>query len=137
MKHFTLRLQDATGAEDISEVSSFVGEDSSGSFGILAGHARTMTSLVTGLARFRREEGDYTYLAAPGALLYFNDEVLTLTTRHYFLDRDYTCIVQALREQLVAEEQALQAMKESLHTMEEEVLKRLWELGRVRGVAGG
>ena len=37
MKAFTLRLQDATHAEEITGVTSFVGEDASGSFGILAG----------------------------------------------------------------------------------------------------
>ena len=31
----------------------FVGEDTSGSFGILADHSRMMTTLVVGLARFR------------------------------------------------------------------------------------
>ena len=130
MKRFTLRLQDATRTEDIPDVSSFVGEDSSGGFGILAGHARMMTSLITGLARFRKGEGDFSYLAVPGALLYFNDNLLTLTTRHYFLDDDFTRIVQTLRNELLAEEEALHSMKQSLHRMEEEVLKRLWDLGR-------
>ena len=34
-------------------MASFIGEDDSGSFGILAGHARMMTMLGFGLARFR------------------------------------------------------------------------------------
>jgi F-type H+-transporting ATPase subunit epsilon len=130
MRYFTLQLQDATKAEEIAEVSSFVGEDSSGSFGILAGHVRTMTSLVPGLARFRVGEGDSTYLATPGALLYFNDDVLTLSTRHYILDDDYMRIIASLKQQLLAEEQALHSMKLSLHRMEEAVFKKLWEMGR-------
>ena len=130
MKCFTLRLQDATRSEEITGVSSFVGEDSSGSFGILAGHARMMTSLITGLARFRTGGGDFTYLATPGALLYFNENLLTLTTRHYFLDDDFMRIINTLEQQLLAEEEALHSMKTSLHQMEEEVLKRLWKMGR-------
>ena len=130
MKCFTLRLQDASRVEEITDVSSFVGEDSSGSFGILAGHARMMASLITGLARFRRAGGETTYLALPGALLYFNGKLLTLTTRHYFLDTDYMRIIDTLERQLLAEEAALQSIKTSLHQMEEEVLKRLWEMGR-------
>lgn len=130
MKCFTLRLQDTSRVEEIAGVNSFVGEDSSGSFGILAGHARMMTSLITGLARFRTDGGEFTYLAMPGALLYFNENLLTLTTRHYFLDNDFMRIIRTLEQQLLAEEEALHSMKTSLHQMEEEVLKRLWEMGR-------
>jgi F-type H+-transporting ATPase subunit epsilon len=56
MNTFTLKLQDATRSKEIAGVTSFVGEDSSGSFGILAGHTRMMTSLLIGLARFRVDE---------------------------------------------------------------------------------
>lgn len=130
MKHFTLKLQDATHIEEIDQVSSFIGEDASGSFGILAGHARMMTSLIMGLARFRVGDGRWTYVAVPGAVLYFRDNVLTLSTRRYLLDEDYTRISQALQQQLLVEEEKLRSMKDSLQHMEEEVLKRLWELGR-------
>ena len=130
MKAFTLRLQDATRAEEIANVTSFVGEDASGSFGILAGHARMMASLIIGLARFRIGEDSWKYLALPGAVLYFHDDVLTLSTRRYLLDDDYMRISQDLQQQLLAEEEQLHTMKASLHRMEEEVLKRLWEMGR-------
>jgi F-type H+-transporting ATPase subunit epsilon len=130
MKTFTLLLQDATQSEEITGVTSFVGEDASGSFGILAGHGRMMTSLIIGLARFRIGEQSWRYLALPGAVLYFQNNELTISTRRYLLDDDHTRISQALQEQLLAEEDALRAMKHSLHQMEEEALKRLWEIGR-------
>ena len=130
MKTFTLVLQDATHSEELQQVTSFVGEDRSGSFGILADHARMMTALIIGLARFRSGDGNWKYLALPGGVLYFHDNVLTLSTRRYLLDADYMRISQALEQQLIAEEEQLHAMKESLHHMEEEVLKRLWEMGR-------
>ena len=130
MKSFTLRLQDASHAEEIAGTTSFVGEDTSGSFGVLAGHTRTMTSLIIGLARFRVGNNAWQYLALPGAVLYFHDNVLTLSTRRYLLDDNYMRISQALQQQLLAEEEKLHTMKESLHHMEEEVLKRLWEIGR-------
>jgi len=126
---FTLRLQDATRAEEITGVASFVGEDASGSFGILAGHARMLTALVTGLARFRVSPDNWQYLAVPGALLYFQDNVLTLSTRRYLLDTDYTRISQALQQQLLAEEEKLHAMTTSLRRMEEAMLKHLWDMG--------
>ena len=130
MKTFTLKLHDATRSELIPAVSSFVAEDASGSFGILAGHVRMMTSLVIGLARFRCGDAPWQYLALPGAVLYFCDNELTLSTRHYLLDNDYMRISQALQQELLAEEETLHNMKESLHRMEQEVLKRMWEIGR-------
>ena len=130
MNAFTIQIRGATRVEEMSNVTSFVGEDASGSFGILPNHARLMTSLVTGLARFRIDEEAWQYLAVPGALLYFRDNVLMLSTRSYLLDDDYMRISQALREQLLAEEDKLRSMKESLHQMEEEVFKRLWEMDR-------
>jgi len=130
MKTFTLLLQDVTHSQEITGVSSFVGEDAAGSFGILAGHARMMTALVMGLARFRTGEGAWKYQALPGALLYFRNNVLTLSTRRYLLDDDYMRISTTLREQLLDEEEKLRAVKEGLHRMEEEILKRMWEMGR-------
>jgi len=127
---FTLRLQDATRAEEIAGVTSFVGEDASGSFGILAGHTRMLTALIIGLARFRVGATARQYLAVPGAVLYFQDNVLTLCTRRYLLDADYMRISQALQQQLLAEEEQLHTMTASLHRMEEEMLKRLWDMGR-------
>ena len=130
MNSFTLNLQDATHKEEITQVSSFVGEDSSGSFGILADHARFMTSLLVGLARFRIGNENWQYLALPGAVLYFCDNVLTLNTRHYLVDDDYMHISQALQQQLLEEEKKLQTIKVSLSHLEEEVLKHLWKMGR-------
>lgn len=130
MKSFTLSLQDATHAEKYEGITSFVGEDTSGSFGILPNHDRMMTSLVMGLARFRIDDQDWQYIATPGALLYFNNDTLTLSCRHFFIDTDYMRISTALEEQLVEEEIQLQTQKQSLRHMEEEVLKRLWEVGR-------
>ena len=130
MKSFTLQLMDTTRSEKITGVTSFVGEDASGSFGILSGHARLMTSLIIGLARFRIGDGAWQYLALPRAVLYFNDNVLTLSTRRYLQDDQYMRISQALQQTILAEEEKLHTMKESLHRVEEEVLKRLWELGR-------
>ncbi|HEY5774905.1 MAG TPA: hypothetical protein VIS57_02365, partial [Xanthomonadales bacterium] len=130
VKSFTLKLQDATHSEEIAGVTAFVGEDMSGSFGILAGHARMASLLIMGLARYRVGENNWCYLALPGAVLYFHDDVLTLSTRRYLQDDDYMRISQALQQQLLAEEEKLHVMKASLHRMEEAVLKRLWEIGR-------
>jgi len=127
---FALRLQDATQAEAFENVQSFVGQDSSGSFGIQAGHARLMASLSFGLAHFRVANEDWQYLALPGALLYFDANVLTLSTRHYVRGDDYMRISAAMNDELRAEEAELESVRTSLHRLEEEALRRMWRLGQ-------
>ena len=131
MKTFILKLQSATREEEIQGVTSFVGEDASGSFGILAGHARMMTTLGLGLARFRVGESSWKYLALTESILYFCDDTLTLATHRYLMGEDYTLISEALQEQLLAEEEELHNIKQSLHQMDEALFKRLWETGRM------
>ncbi|WP_226703112.1 F0F1 ATP synthase subunit epsilon [Microbulbifer elongatus] len=133
MNTFTLELLAATEQQQIDGVVSFVGEDASGSFGILPGHERAMTVLLFGLARFRSMDSDWQYLAIPGGLLYFVDNHLQICTRHYLIDSDYERISLTLQQQLLAEERDLHQMKEGLRRMEESVLRRLWELGRPGG----
>ncbi|MGD8939469.1 MAG: F0F1 ATP synthase subunit epsilon [Gammaproteobacteria bacterium] len=130
MNTFTLHLQDATQYERVEHVSSFIAEDDSNSFGLLAGHEKMMTSLVFGLARYRVQDQAWQYLALPGALVYFLNNELYLSTRRYLRDDNYERISLALRQQLRAEEQVLHSIRASLHQMEEEMLKRLWELSR-------
>ncbi len=130
MSGFTLELQDTGQTQRITDVYSFVGEDASGSFGLLPGHARFMTTLAFGLARFRVRQGDWQYLAMPGAVLYFSGQRLWIGTRRYLLDSDYTRVSKLLRDQLLAEEQTLHDTKKSLRRMEEELLRRLWQLGQ-------
>lgn len=130
MTSFNLHIQDTTHSQHYEGVTSFVGEDNSGSFGVMANHSRMMATLVMGLARFRIGEQNWQYLATPGALIYFHDNQLTLSTRHFFIDEDYMRISQALEEQLLQEENKLRNQKQSLRHMEEVVLKRLWDMGR-------
>jgi len=128
----TLRLLSASQAERIETVTSFVAEDSSGSFGILPGHARFMTALVFGLARYRVNAGNWQYLALPGAVLYFVNNCLDIVSRRYLRDENYERINAMMDEQLRAEEEELRATKESLHRMEEEFFRRLWDIRRER-----
>lgn len=131
MKSFTLRLHDSTQSEHIEGVVSFVGEDASGSFGILANHARMMTTLVYGLARFRTAStAPWQYLAMPGAVLWFSDNTLSICCRHYLRDENYERISHRIGEELLAEEQELHALHESLQQMEEAMIKQMWALGQ-------
>jgi len=129
MNSFVLHLQDATRYERMEGVTSFVGEDRSGSFGIWAGHARLMTSLVFGLARFRIADQPWQFLAMPGALLYVTHNDLYLSTRRYVRDDSYERLSQLLAHELVVEEQQLRAIKDSLKCLEQAMLQRLWKTG--------
>ncbi len=130
MKSYTMHLFDSSKKLDVEGVTSFIGEDTTGSFGILPGHARLMSVLVFGLARFRCREGAWQYLAMPGAVLYFVDNTLNIACRHYLIDEDYERISQRLIDELVAEEEQLREIQLSLKRMEEALLRRMWEMGR-------
>lgn len=136
MNSFPMHLQSATQYERIDNVTSFVGEDDSGSFGILAGHARAMTLLSFGLARFRVGNRSWEYLALPGGLAYFIDGQLYLSTRRYLRGQDYDGLSVALRREIRAEEEALREVKQNMRRLEEEMLKRLWKIGRGGEVSG-
>ena len=128
MNTFSLHLQSATQYERVENVISFVGEDDSGSFGILPRHARMMTLLAFGMARFRVAGQGWEYLALPGAVAYFVSGHLYINTRHYLRGKDYETITAALREELLAEEEDLHTIKQSLRRLEEEMFKRLWKM---------
>jgi F-type H+-transporting ATPase subunit epsilon len=130
MSTFTLHLYAADRYECIDEVASFVGEDESGSFSLLARHDRFMTVLTFGLVRLRRGDGPTEYLGLPGGVLYFVDNALYLSTRRYLRDTDARRIAQALAGELLQEERTLAETRRKLHLLEAEMLKRLVQLGR-------
>ncbi len=128
MRTFTLHLQGSTQYERVDNVVSFVAKDQSGSFGIMPGHERMMTSLQTGLARFRMADQSWRFLALPGGLLYFVGNELYISMRRYLLGEDLKKISLALESELVAEEEKLHSVRESLVRLEEEMLKRMWNM---------
>ncbi|MFZ4536180.1 F0F1 ATP synthase subunit epsilon [Propionivibrio sp.] len=130
MSLFTLHLQSAVRTERVDNVASFVATDASGSFGIQPGRARLMTVLDYGLSRFRTTDGDWFYLACPGAVLNFADDQLTVSTRRYLCDQDYERISALLAGQLAQEEDALKSVKDNLQTLEQELYRRLRTLDR-------
>ncbi|HWB85242.1 MAG TPA: F0F1 ATP synthase subunit epsilon [Bryobacteraceae bacterium] len=132
MNTLVLHLQSGTQYERVEGITSFAGQDASGSFGILPGHERLMSLLIFGLARFRIGEEDWQYLAVPGALVYFLDNQLYLNTRRYVRGGDYEAIRATLRTQFMAEETELHDVKRSVQRLEEEMFKRFLEMNRGR-----
>lgn len=130
MNTFAIQLYDSTQQQRIENVTSFVGEDSNGCFGLQAHHTRFMTTLVFGLFRYRLQTDDWQYLALPGGVLYFNKNELTISTRHFLIDNNFERISDLLTHQLLTEEEALTATRSSLQKMEQSMLARLWKLQR-------
>ena len=128
MSVFELNLFASDQAQRLEGVTTFVGEDASGSFGIQAHHARFMTTLIFGLARFKQADDVWHYVAVPSAVLYFNDNVLTITTQHFLLDSNLERISNLLQQQWANQEDEVRAMRESLKRMEQAMLKRLMSL---------
>ncbi len=130
MRTFTLHLQSATQYEHFPDTVSFVGNDQSGSFGLLAGHSRFMTALTFGLARFRTGGGAWHFIALPGGLAWFTGNQLYINTRRYLRGTEYQRIRAALDEQFAAEEDQLREVKRSLQKMEQEMFRWLVEIQR-------
>ena len=133
MKIMTLHLRHSSGYERFDGLTSFVGEDASGSFGILPNHAHMMTALVPGLARFRIGEREWHYLALPGGILATSGSELTICTRRYLHDTDFRSMGTLLEEIQRADRETLGGIRESLHRLEEEMLRRLREMERGDG----
>ena len=128
MKRFPLHLYSATSTERIDNVTSFIGEDQTGQFGLMAHHERFASVLAYGLARFCVGASDWRYLAMPGAVLYFADNALHISTRRYIHGTDFHAVSRELDEKLLAEEQGLVVIKRSLQTLERAMFQRLWRM---------
>jgi len=130
MSHFTLHLQDATKYEKVTNITSFVGQDQVGKFGLMANHERFITSLNFGLAKYNVNNENWIYIALPGGILHFVNNELFISTRQYLVDTNYERISNLLEKDIRSEENKLQNMRQSLRKMEQEMFKRLWDVGR-------
>lgn len=128
MTTLSLQINGTTRGERHAGVTSFVGADASGSFGILPGRAPFMTVLDYGLARFCDATGAWRYLACPGAVLQLAGDELAIHARRYLVDEDFARISARLVGELASEEAALAGVKANLQRMEQELLRRLREL---------
>ena len=129
MNTFRIHLMSMTRSEWISDVVRFSGRDVAGSFGILANASRRITVLSFGLARFQTLSG-MEYLALPGGVLYFVGNELQISTTSYVRSSGLEEISTALDVQLRKEETELHEIKLSLHRLDEQIMKLMYELRR-------
>ncbi|QSB00908.1 F0F1 ATP synthase subunit epsilon [Methylomonas sp. EFPC1] len=135
MNGFALTLLDSRGAEHFDTVTQFIGADTDGSFGILAGHIHCVALLRYGLARFCDQADVWHYLALPSGVLRFADNQLTVTTVRYFLGKDRDSICERLAAEMALADSEVHTARATLSEIEHSLVRRLAELSS-RGSAG-
>lgn len=129
MNTFSLNLHDSMRAEHFDNVTQFIGADGSGSFGVLAGHARMVAVLRYGLARFVDASGKWRYLTLPGGVMSFVDNRLTIVTVRYFLGDERELICEQLAQEMNRTDSDVHTSRATLAEIEHALMRRLGELG--------
>ncbi|MEW9798607.1 hypothetical protein [Alteromonas sp. CYL-A6] len=127
---YTLRIYAAYGDETLDNVTAFIGDDDSGRFCLLPGHAEFMTVLSVGMATLRLVNGETRYLATPGGLLHCRQRALTLHTHQYWLGRDHTTMAEQLRLHFSQAEDSLHHSKSNLERIEQSMLRHMVDMER-------
>ncbi len=130
MNTFILELNDLSQAQHFDVVSSFVGRDSSGSFGLRAGHETFVTCLQPGLARFQLDDKDWYYIAQPGAVLLFQDNRLKLATTQCIVSHDRETLLEQMEQQWQQVDQQLGDTQRTLRQMDQALARKIWEMTR-------
>ena len=130
MNTFELILQDMTQQWHEAEARSFVATDVSGSFGIQAGHETFVTCLRPGLARFMDGSGQWQYVAQPGAVVWFADNRLYLSTAQFIISPERDRLVQHMDEEWRAAAEALGSTKRNIVQVEQALARKLWEMNK-------
>jgi F-type H+-transporting ATPase subunit epsilon len=129
MNSFVMYLQSPGRFERLDGVTSFVGADGSGSFGIMPNHERIMTILSPGIMRISRlaqqPEDQTEYLGVGGGVLYFVGNELFINTRKYLLERNYAFLSSALQEHIRQEAADIIARRQTIKHLEEALLREL------------
>lgn len=140
MAGFTMQVASATRLERFDGVSSFVGTDASGRFGLMAGHAPMSTVLSYGLARFRLETASgqagladgaaesWNYLALPGGVLRFADNVLSIASRVFVVGGSVQEVGRTLAMEMERDTAQQVELRRTLQRLEQTLMKGLWQL---------
>lgn len=126
MTTFQLILHSTRQQETFADCTQFVGEDTSGQFGLLAHHAPMATILESGLARFSLSDGQWRYLAMPGGVVHFHHNRLHISCHHYLYSQDFEAIASQFRQQIAEESREITEVRHSLHTLEQTLMQKLW-----------
>ena len=137
MNTFHLSLLDSAGADRFEQIRQFIGADGSGAFGLLAGHEPLVVALRYGLARFEDDRGIWRYVALPGGILRFKDNVLSVATVRYFLGDEPAVLVQQLESEMAQDDSELSAARLTMAKIDRSLVRRLADLDGRGGMGMG
>lgn len=130
MTGFRLSLFDTHGSDVFDDIIHCIAADDSGQFGILPGHQAMIVVLRYGLVRFCDASGVWHYLALPGGVLRFADNILTIVTQHYFIGDDRYVICEQLAQEMADIDSEIHRARATLAEIEHSLVKRLAALSQ-------
>lgn len=126
---YEIVINGATQTYQQSGVTSFVGHDLTGSFGILASREPLLTCLRPGMARFCAGD-QWHYIAQPGAVLIFANNQLRLSTSQFVVSDEPGSLVPFITKEWLAAETDAGHTKRSVAQVEQALARKLWDLTR-------
>ena len=130
MKTFECILQDLSHQWQTQAAVSFIGRDSSGSFGLQARHETFVTCLRASLARLRTQDDGWLYIAQPGTVVVFRENLLRLSTSQFILSKDRDQRISRMEQAWKAADQGVRTTKTSYLQVEQALTRKLWEMNR-------
>jgi F-type H+-transporting ATPase subunit epsilon len=130
MRTFNVEIASARRIERVDDAIAFAGRDASGSFTLLAGHARFVTALVRGIARVLVRDGPARWLAIDGGALRFVDNHLAVGTPRWFEGPEHHALRGAFEAEIASTDASERRMREHVAHLEEALNRRLWRVLR-------
>ncbi len=128
LKSFTCKVYSPKNILTINEVSSFVGEDNSGSFGIMAGRYPLVTILKCSTAKLKLNDDSVLYLGISGGVLSFKSNILTIVTSFAIQSENIEDLTEALDVAIAKDEERSQKIQGYIQKLDDEILKRIKQL---------
>ena len=132
-----LELMDARSVESLDEVTSFVGEDRTGQFGLWPGHEPVLTVLEPGIFRYRQlaTSERWRYVACMGGMLRTIEDKsmpgrmrIQIVSRRFILNDNADALLAQLKRIQQQESQARQWSRGTVEQMDRAMYQRLQEL---------
>ena len=128
MRTFTCRLQALSQQWQSEGALMFIARDPSGSFALQARHETLVTCLRPGLARLRLHDESCLYIAQPGAIVVFKNNVLRLSTTQFILSEDREQLLARMEQAWQTADRGVQTTKAGYLQVEQALTRKLWEM---------
>lgn len=127
--NFKLNIITPSHTQKVENISSFRGEDSSGSFGILPKHIEFLTILEPSISIVLIDEEEE-YFAFNGGILSFKKDILTITTKEFVQSKQISEL-QGIIKKFSQEQQIKESIFHlNMKNLETAFFKKIIELER-------